>query len=296
MSLAPDSQRLVSLDAFRGFTMLAMASEGLGLTHVAKHFADDERWREAAWQLGHVPWVGCVAWDLIQPSFTFMVGVSMAYSYAGRQRKGQSYGRMMGHALFRAIVLTLLGVFFRSNGREETNWMFTDVVAQIGMGYFFLFLLWGRSAKVQFAAAMTILIGYWCLFAFWPLPGADYDFAAAGVDPNWVHNLTGFAAHWNKNANPAHTFDVWYLNLFPRSTPFINNGGGYHTLSFIPSLVTMIFGLLTGELLRSHRGGGGEIRHPYRLRRSRNGGRLRAELLRHLPGRQTDLDAELGHL
>lgn len=251
--------RLVSLDAYRGFTMLAMASEGLGLRHVAEHFPNSEVWQEVGRQFGHVPWVGCVAWDLIQPSFMFMVGLSMAYSYAGRRKRGQSYGRMLGHAIFRAIILTLLGVFLRSNHRPDTYWTFEDVVSQIGLGYVFLFLLWGRSAKVQFAAGLGVLIGYWALFALWPLPGPDYDFASAGVDPNWQHNLTGFAAHWNKNTNPAHAFDLWLLNQFPRSTPFLNNGGGYQTLSFIPSLATMIFGLMAGELLRSDRGGGRKL-------------------------------------
>jgi predicted acyltransferase len=79
------------------------------------------------------------------------------------------------------------------------------------------------------------------------------DLGAVGVDPDFAadHNFTGFMAHWNKNTNPAHAFDIWFLNLFPRDLAFSFNGGGYQTLSFIPSLATMIFGLLAGEWLRS---------------------------------------------
>ena len=62
--------------------------------------------------------------------------------------------------------------------------------------------------------------------------------------------MTGFAAHWEKNTNFAAAFDVWFLNLFPRSSPFVFNSGGYQTLNFIPSLATMSFGLLAGRLLR----------------------------------------------
>src|SRR6185436_18498141 len=51
--------------------------------------------------------------------------------------------------------------------------------------------------------------------------------------------------------NPAATFDLWFLNLFPRETPFTFNAGGYQTLNFIPSLATMIFGLIAGRLMRS---------------------------------------------
>ena len=57
---------------------------------------------------------------------------------------------------------------------------------------------------------------------------------------DWPHLMSGFPAHWNKNSNPAWAFDVWFLNLFPRSEPFRDNGGGYATLSFIPTLATMI--------------------------------------------------------
>jgi len=249
-SLQPE--RLKSLDAYRGFTMLAMASGGFGLATAARQFPEDQTWQTVKYQFSHVEWVGCSLWDLIQPSFMFMVGVSMAYSYAGRAGKGQSYFRMLVHAARRALVLVALGVFLRSNGRPATQWTFEDVLSQIGMGYIFLFLLWGRSAKIQLAAAILLLVGYWGLFAAWPTPSADFDYASIGITTEWQqeHALTGFAAHWNKNFNPANAFDVWFLNLFSRTEAYQFNGGGYQTLSFIPSLATMIFGLMAGGLLR----------------------------------------------
>jgi hypothetical protein len=90
------------------------------------------------------------------------------------------------------------------------------------------------------------------LFCLYPLPPATFDWAGVGIGPDWPR-LSGFAAHWEKNANAAAAFDQWFLNLFPRQQPFVFNGGGYQTLNFVPSLVTMIFGLLTGQLLRSKR-------------------------------------------
>ena len=71
-----------------------------------------------------------------------------------------------------------------------------------------------------------------------------------GVKADWPHHPTGFAAHWDKNTNPAAAFDRWFLNLFPREKPFTHNGGGYATLSFIPTLATMILGLFAGQWLR----------------------------------------------
>jgi predicted acyltransferase len=60
-------------------------------------------------------------------------------------------------------------------------------------------------------------------------------------------------AHWNMNSNAAWAFDTWFLNLFPRETPFIGNRGGYSTLSFIPTLGTMVLGLIAGSWLQSGR-------------------------------------------
>ena len=243
------SQRLVSLDAYRGFTMLLMASGAFGLSQVAAQFPNSSTWHFTGEQFSHAPWRGGGLWDMIQPAFTFMVGVSMAYSYARRRELGQSSQRMLAHAARRALVLVMLGVLLR------TRWTFEDVLSQIGLGYLFLFLLWSRPTKLILGVTLAILVGYWALFALWPLPPADYDYSAVGVSAGWgtEHDFTGFAAHWNKNANPAHYFDVWFLNLFPQRQPFTHNGGGYQTLSFIPSLATMLIGLLTGALLRSDR-------------------------------------------
>ena len=233
--------------------MLLMASGGLALAGAASYFPDSPAWQLAGFHVSHVPWRGCSLWDLIQPSFMFLVGTSMAFSYAARADRGESYSHLLGHAAARAIILILLGVFLRSNGRDQTYWTFEDVLTQIGLGYFFLFLLWRRGWGVQLLAAAAILVGYWSLFYFYPLPPEGFDYRGVGVSQAWLaeHGFTGIEAHWNKNVNPAHAFDVWFLNLFPRETAFAYNGGGYQTLNFIPSLATMIFGLLIGEWLRS---------------------------------------------
>jgi heparan-alpha-glucosaminide N-acetyltransferase len=242
----PSAPRLDSLDAYRGFIMLTLATAGLGFSEVAKQkaFAGSGVWQFLGREFSHVAWVGCSFWDLIQPAFMFMVGLSMAYSYASRGARGQSYLRMLGHAAYRALVLVLLGVliYSQSDKLKQTNWVFKNVLAQIGLGYFFLFLLWNRPRWAQAVAAGGILLGYWILFVVTPLP-----------PENELKYLTGFAGHWDIQGNAAAKFDLWFLNLFPRSDEFKGDGGGYQTLSFVPSLATMIFGLMTGELLRGSR-------------------------------------------
>jgi len=251
-------ERLVSLDAYRGFIMLAMASSGLGLRAAAQNLPENETLKFLAAQVDHVPWVGCVFWDLIQPAFMFMVGVSMAYSYSGRQARGQSYPRMFAHALFRSVVLVLLGVFLSSNWSKQTNFTFANVLCQIGLGYTFLFLLWNRPPIWQLTAALLILLADWGLFYAYPAPAADFKYSEVEVPANWEH-LTGRAAHWDMNTNAAAAADRVFLNWFPQETEFKANKGGYTTLNFVPSLATMIFGLLAGGLMRSDRGAGAKL-------------------------------------
>ena len=74
------TQRLVSLDVFRGLTMLFMASEILRIPEVAHSFSGNALARFIGDMLDHREWVGCTPWDLIQPSFMFMVGVSLPFS------------------------------------------------------------------------------------------------------------------------------------------------------------------------------------------------------------------------
>jgi predicted acyltransferase len=293
--------RLVSLDAYRGFIMLAMASGGLGfatmhlrletvtmITGVIGQAGNNpfsslgwawpgrvetlpasDFWQSLAYQFDHVVWAGCAFWDLIQPSFMFMVGVALPFSFAARAARGQTWTTQFFHALWRSFLLVALAIFLSSPEQlppgfgpytgPRTNWIFPNVLAQIGLGYWFLFLLAGRGWKVQLAAIAAIAVGYILFFGLWPLPPADYSprdwdwpirFDPRVTEPT---PYEGWFAHWNKNANVAHFFDVWFLNLFPRAAWFDFNHGGYQTLNFVPSLITMILGLMAGEMLRGQR-------------------------------------------
>jgi heparan-alpha-glucosaminide N-acetyltransferase len=248
------SSRMLSLDAYRGFVMLAMASGGLGVARVAQHFPDSDVWQVLDRHLVHVAWRGGSFWDLIQPSFMFIVGVAMPFSFATRRARGDGWWTLFGHALWRSIVLVLLGVFLASAGSPRTNFAFTNVLAQIGLGYMVVFLLLGRSPRTQFLAAIAILVADWLFFALYsptdPINGLD-----AFLLPTSWHDLTSPGAHWNMHENAAAAFDHWFLNLFPQPTgkPFNVNPGGYATLNFVPSIATMLFGVLAGEFLRSPR-------------------------------------------
>lgn len=250
---SPAEPRLVSLDAYRGFVMIALAANGFGLAATAKNFLetapDNTFWKAVGYQFEHVAWTGCAFWDLIQPSFMFMVGVSLPYSYGKRIAAGESDFRLLLHAVVRAMVLILLGILLSSNWSKQTEFTFMNVLTQIGLGYVFLFLLWNRPVWLQSLAAVLILVGYWGWFAQSPLPPVDFDWSQYSMPESWTY-LTGFEAHWQIHTNPAADVDRWLLNQFPRSTPFVFNKGGYQTLNFVPSLVTMLFGLMAGTFTR----------------------------------------------
>jgi heparan-alpha-glucosaminide N-acetyltransferase len=254
---APAVVRLTSIDAYRGFVMFLMMAEVLHLAAVAKALPDSDVWKTLSWHQQHVEWVGCSLHDLIQPSFSFLVGVALPFSLASRAVRGQSRARVIAHALWRALILGFLGVFLRSMASPRTNFTFEDTLTQIGLGYPFLFLLGLRPRRDQAIALVVILVGYWALFATYPAPDPAAD--QPGAPANWPYRQTGFAAHWNKNSNPASDFDRWLLNRFPRSAAFVGNAGGYATLSFIPTLGTMILGLFAGEVLRSERSKGAKV-------------------------------------
>lgn len=240
--------RLVSLDAFRGFIMLLMASSGFGLVQVAKMHPDSWGWQQLAYQLSHVEWTGCALWDLIQPSFMFMAGMALPFSLLRRRQDGQSFLASLGHAKFRAFVLILLGVLLTTRSTDtQTNWQFVNVLTQIGLGYVFLWLLVRMGWEYCAAAAVVILVGYGWWFLQHPLPSTEFDYATIGAAATDL--LPGTSGHWSKHLNAAADFDRWLLNLFPRKEPFIANPGGYTTLNFIPALATMLMGSVTASLL-----------------------------------------------
>ena len=245
--------RLASIDAYRGLVMFLMLGEVLRFCEVSAARPGSFLWSFLCHHQSHVEWTYGSLHDLIQPSFSFLVGVALPFSLASRLAAGQSRGRMIAHAFWRAAILAALGIWLRSIGHPQTYFTFEDTLTQIGLGYGFLFLLGLRPVRDQWIALAVILAAYWAAFVLYPLPPAGFDYAAVGVPADWPHLFTGFPAHWNKNSNLAWAFDTWFLNLFPREKPFLYNGGGYATLSFIPTLGTMILGLVAGGVLRSPR-------------------------------------------
>ena len=251
--------RLVSLDAFRGMVMFLMLAEVLSLAELATHILSADptdrpsgvaaaAWEWLRFHTTHVPWIGCSLHDLIQPGFSFLVGAALPFSLQKRTEQGQGAMQQYVHAAWRSLLLIGLGVFVRSLKFESTYFTFEDTLTQIGLGYFLLFLIARGPVWLPWPSVLAILFAYWGWFAMFP-PAADFDYSAVGVPSDWPYHAEGLASAWNKNSHVAWSFDTWFLNLFPREEPFLFHRGGYSTLNFIPTLATMIMGLILGRWL-----------------------------------------------
>ena len=164
--------RLVSIDAYRGFVMLLMMAEVLALGRVAEAFPGSGFWGFLA--TTKTTWRGSVARCTTSSSRRSRFWSAWRCRSPSRAAlaRGQSPCRACRlHALWRALVLVAAGRLPAFDRRAQTNFTFEDTLTQIGLGYFFLFLLGLPSARSQWMALAVILVGYWALFALYPLPG-----------------------------------------------------------------------------------------------------------------------------
>src|SRR6476619_2657287 len=116
----PPAARITSIDAFRGFVMFLMLAEAMRLWTLHDAFPASRFWAIVAYNTTHVPWQGCSLHDLIQPAFSFLAGAALPFSIASRRARGARFGPMLRHAVWRSVVLILLGIFLRSLERGQT--------------------------------------------------------------------------------------------------------------------------------------------------------------------------------
>lgn len=214
---ASTGHRLQSLDAYRGLIMLTLLAGS-----VFHSLKGHPVWNWLYIQNEHVDWAGCVYWDLIQPSFMFMVGVAMPFAFAKRAALGESPRRQFRHVLIRAFNLMLIGVLLDHMGETRIQIGFIRVLQQIAFGYVFASLVVGKSFRIQTMAAAGILVGYQLVWMFnpWNGPGGPW-------------------ARGNQNIGSA--LDMWLLHR--------HYSGYYVGLNAIPATATIIFGVMAGQLI-----------------------------------------------
>ncbi len=223
--------------------MLAMLTSGFGFLEISHRFPDNAIWAFLATQFNHASWEGCTFWDLIQPSFMFMVGVAIPFSYARRLEKGDSPRRIYMHALVRSAILIALGLagvlMLRRLILFKAPWpvpiQTTHILVQIGLTYGLAFPLVRRRPSVQFAVAIAILAAYHVAFLLYPAAG------------------TGLFAHWEQGTNLGAAWDRWLVDLSPTDYLDRVHALGLTSLNFVPGVSTVLAGMLAGGFLRGSR-------------------------------------------
>jgi len=166
-------QRLLSLDALRGFDMFWITGGGYLVTVLAKY--SGAGWLQTlADQMEHVPWAGFHFEDLIFPLFMFISGVAIPFALVSKLEKHVSKNLLVKKVVKRAVILVLLGLIYNgvfSNGFENPR--FASVLAQIGLAYMFasLIVIYSKSFKSTLYWLGGILIGIGIIQLLMPVPG-----------------------------------------------------------------------------------------------------------------------------
>jgi predicted acyltransferase len=225
----PSDQRLMSLDALRGFDMFWI----IGGAEVAKSAAELTGWSPLIWladQLHHTKWHGFTLYDLIFPLFLFMAGVAMPFSFAKRLDRGDSKAQMYRHVVTRGLLLILLGLIH--NGLMEFDWAnlrYPSVLGFIGLAYMMAGLIvLNAGLRGQVLWFVGVLVAYWAALKFIPVPG----FGAGDLAPG-------------------HTLSDYLDRMLLPGKLLHGDRDPEGLLATIPAIGTALSGALTGQLLRT---------------------------------------------
>jgi len=228
---APALKRLLSLDVLRGLTIafMIMVNNNGG---------------SGAWaQMDHADWNGLTATDLVFPTFLFVVGVSIVLAFHARLVRGATRKQLARHTVARAVILFLFGVVINSFPHFHLAHMrFYGVLQRIAICYLMvgLFYLWDQRVSTKIVALVAVLVGYWILVRWVPVPGAGVP----GRDIPFLDKDRNIVAWLDRQLMPGHLYEE-------RDTHNARDPEGL--LSTIPALGTALLGLLTGLWLRSQR-------------------------------------------
>ena len=231
---ASKPQRLLSLDAFRGITILAMIMVN-----------NPGTWSTMYWPLGHAEWHGWTPTDLIFPFFLFIVGTSLAYSLHKSIEMGGATPEVYARIVRRTCILFLLGLgmgFFGHawdylSGKKDSldleTLRYLGVLQRIALVYFFASLIVLKlSVRSQVALSITILLGYWALMA-------------------WLPNSNNYATNLSPAGNIVRVVDLKVLgadHMYTRATSQKTEPEGL--LSTLPAIVTALLGYWAGRYIQ----------------------------------------------
>ena len=230
MQSAP--QRVLSVDVLRGLTIALMILVN-----------DPGDWSHVYSQLDHAEWNGFTLTDLVFPNFLFLVGASIIFSLSSRVARGESKRTLALHILRRAATIFAIKTCLTAFPHfHMTHLRIFGVLTRIAICYLVvgLICLATQRARTLIAITATLLVGYWVLMRFVPVPGF------------------GIPTHGMPILDPDRNLAAWLDRGFNALTQrTIHTGVLYnHTrdpeglLSTIPAIATTLIGSITGLWMR----------------------------------------------
>jgi len=221
-------ERLMSLDALRGFDMLfIMGLAGL-VVAICKLFPESGFFIMLTEQMEHVQWNGLTHHDTIFPLFLFIAGVSFPFSIAKQRASGKNETQIILKIIKRGLILVFLGIVYNGLFKLDFSTLrCASVLGRIGLAWMFSALLFLKfKPKVLAGIAAVLLIGYWLLL--WLIPGGPNTYS-------FEDNLVG-------------AIDRVLLpgRLIYGDNHFDPEG----LLSTLPAIVTAMLGMFTGQFIR----------------------------------------------
>ncbi|MCM4167837.1 hypothetical protein KCTC52924_01349 [Arenibacter antarcticus] len=218
----PSTQRLFSLDVFRGLTMFLLIAEAAGFHGSFGDLTSGNKfWDPLAQQLHHHPWNGLRFWDLIQPYFMFIVGVAMPFSLRKRLAT-QTKKEVTTHIVKRCLLLFAFGVLLHCVYSQALVWELWNVLVQLAFTIAIAYMIMSLPHRTQIFICFGILLLTEILYR-----------AYNPQDP------------FEKGTNFGSWTDMLVMGKL--------NGGGWVTINFLPTSVHTIMGVLCGQLLLSAR-------------------------------------------
>ncbi|MBE6215380.1 MAG: DUF5009 domain-containing protein [Bacteroidales bacterium] len=229
--MKPQTQRLMSIDALRGFDMLfIMGFSGLVMSVCALFPEGTDCWLYTT--MRHAEWNGFTHHDTIFPLFLFLAGMSFPFSYAKQVSTGTPRSRIYLKIFKRALTLVCLGIVYNGFFKFDfENLRICSVLGRIGLAWMFAALMYiNFKTGTRALICAAILIGYWLLICFVPAPDVP------GGDPLTMQgNLIG------------------YVDRMITPGRLIYDGGRFDPeglLSTLPAIVSAMLGVFTGEFVR----------------------------------------------
>lgn len=219
------SSRLVSLDVMRGITIAFMILVNNSGPH-------------AYWPFKHADWNGWTPTDLVFPTFLFLMGTSLVFSFESRLSRGISKGKLLGHTIRRFFILFLLGLVVNGFPHFPLDTLrIYGVLQRIAICFLIgsVLYLWDRRPASKIALLVAALAGYWILMRWVPVPG----YGLPGRDIPLLDKDANLVAWLDRHIFPGRLYE--------------GTRDPEGLLSTIPAIGTMLMGMLTGMWLRSQR-------------------------------------------